>query len=233
MLIEVWSDVVCPWCYVGKRNLEAALAVFEHSAEVDVVWRSFELDPNAPTEREGGYADRLARKYGVSPEEAQAMIDRMTASAAAVGLTFRFDIARPGNSLDAHRLLHLGAARGLQGELKEHLLRATFTEGEAIGDRETLARLARDVGLVGEEVDEVLRSDRYASDVHDDEARAASLDIHAVPFFLVDGYFALGGAQPPRVLLRVLERAWSKGDDDPIDRPHTVGLCDEDDVCAT
>lgn len=232
MRVEVWSDVVCPWCYVGKRNLEAALAVFEHAGAVEVTWRSFELDPSAPRERRGTYVEGLARKYRVSREEAQAMIDRMTAAAAAVGVDFRFDIARPGNTFDAHRLLHLAGERGLQGELKERLLRATFSEGQPIGDAATLRRLAIDAGLDADEVDEVLASDRFAAEVRADESRAAAIDVHGVPFFLVDGRLAIGGAQPPRVLLRVLERAWA-------DRPVAQGAltseaapaCD-DEACA-
>ena len=117
--IEVWSDVVCPWCYIGKRNFEAALASFAHRDEVDVVWRSFELDPAAPAERPGSYVSRLASKYRVSADEAQAMVDRITAAARNVGLTMRFDIARPGNTFDAHRLIHLAAERGVQSAVKD------------------------------------------------------------------------------------------------------------------
>lgn len=231
MKVEVWSDVVCPWCYVGKRNLEAALAVFEHADDVEVLWRAFELDQNAPREREGRYVDRLARKYGVDRDAAQAMIDRMVSAAAAVGLDFRFDIARPGNTADAHRLLHLASEWGFQGALKERLLRATFTEGEPIGDRATLARLAGDVGLDPAEVEGVLDSDRFLPDVRADQARAVSLDVHGVPFFLVDGRFAIGGAQPPRILLRVLENAWASRDEAVLDPATAAPLCD-DDVCA-
>ena len=145
--VEIWSDVVCPWCYIGKRNLEAALEGFRHRDELDVVWRSFELDPSAPRLRQGAYADRLARKYGVGAAEARTMVDRMTATAAQAGLVFRFDIARPGNTFDAHRLIHLGGERGIQDAVKERLLAATFTEGEPIGERDTLLRLGAEAGL--------------------------------------------------------------------------------------
>jgi len=206
--VEVWSDVVCPWCYIGKRHLEAALADFAHADEVEVVWRSFELDPQAPATREGDYAGRLAAKYRTGRDQAQAMIDRMTATAAAAGLDFRFDRARPGNTFDAHRLLHLAAARGAQGDLKERLLRATFTEGDPISDRDTLVRLAVDVGLDAEKVGAVLTGDAYAAEVRADERRAAELDITAVPTFVIDNGAPLPGAQPPHVLRRVLDRAW-------------------------
>ncbi len=208
--MEVWSDVVCPWCYIGKRNLEEALAGFEHADEVEVVWRSFELDPGAPARREGSYVERLARKYRTAVDQAQAMIDRMTASAAAVGLDFRFDIAEPGSTFDAHRLLHLAAERGVQGELKERLLRATFTEGEPIGEHDTLVRLAADVGLDAAEVRAVLTSDAHADAVRAEEAEAATLDITGVPFFVVDRTYGISGAHPPEALRRILTKAWAR-----------------------
>ena len=142
MRVEIWSDVACPWCYVGKRRLEQALAGFPHRDEVEVVWRSFELEPGAPAERTEGQAAHLAGKYHLSPERAQEMLDSMTATAAQDGLDFAFDRMRGGNTFDAHRVIHLAAERGLQGEVKERLLRAAFTEGEPVGDFEALVRLA-------------------------------------------------------------------------------------------
>jgi predicted DsbA family dithiol-disulfide isomerase len=211
MKVEIWSDVVCPWCYVGKRQFEAALAQFEHADAVEVTWRSFELDRTAsrsPAEQ-GQYAQRLAKKYGSSLEQAQGMIDNMTAVAASVGLDFRFDLARPGNTFDAHRLLHLALARGLQDPLKERLDRATFSEGLRVSDHDELTALAVEVGLDEAEVREVLAGDRYTTDVLADEERAAELDITGVPFFVVDGRFGISGAQTPDRLLRALDRAWS------------------------
>ena len=209
MKVEIWSDVACPWCYVGKRNFEAALAGFAHRDEVEVVWRSFELDPKAPATRSGDYAGRLARKYGVPVPEAQAMIDRMTAVAAGVGLTFRFDVARPGNTFDAHRLIHLAAARGIQDAVKERLLRAAFTEGEPVGEREALVRLAAEAGLDADEARSVLESEAYADEVRADERQAAAYGISGVPFFVVDETYGISGAQPPDVLRNLLERAWA------------------------
>ena len=210
MKVEIWSDVVCPWCYIGKRRLESALARFEHSAEVEVVWRAFELDPAAPPERTGTYADRLAHKYGTGLDEAQQMIDRMTAVASSVDLAFRFDIARPGATFDAHRLLHLAAERGVQDALKERLLAATFCEGEPIGQRATLVRLAEQAGIDADEARAVLESDAYATEVRDDESEAASIGVSGVPFFVIDRTYAVSGAQPPDVLLEVLDRVWSE-----------------------
>ena len=208
MRVEIWSDVVCPWCYIGKRNFEAALEQFEHRDEVDVVWRAFELDPRAPTVREGDYASRLARKYGIPVGEARAKLAHMTSAAADVGLDFRFDRVQPGNTFDAHRLIHLGAARGIQDAVKERLLLATFTEGEPIGERTTLLRLAVDTGLDEVEAAAVLDGDAYADDVREDEVQAAAMDISAVPFFVVERTYGIPGAQPPEVLLRVLRKAW-------------------------
>ena len=210
MRVEIWSDVVCPWCYVGKRRFEAAMAAFAQRDEVEVVWRSFELDPSAPTEREGDYPTRLARKYGVDVVQAQAMIDRMVDAGAGDGLALRFDRSRPGNTFDAHRLLHLAAQHGVQDAVKERFLAATFTEGEPIGDRPTLVRLAAEAGLDAEAASETLASDAFADAVRADEREASRLGISGVPFFVVDGRYGVSGAQSPDVLLDVLERAWQE-----------------------
>ena len=214
--VEIWSDVVCPWCYVGKRRFEAALARFEHGDDVEVVWRAFELDPSAPATRDGDYVERLASKYRVGVAEAQAMIDRMVAAGAAEGLDLRFDRARPANTFAAHRLLHLAIGRGVQDTLNERLLAATFTEGAAIGDVDVLAGLAVEAGLDADEVRAVLDGDAYSAEVRADERRAAALGITAVPFFVVDGTYGVPGAQPPDVLLAVLEQAWDEA------RPLTI-----------
>jgi predicted DsbA family dithiol-disulfide isomerase len=208
--VEIWSDIACPWCYIGKRRFEAALAEFEHAGEVEVTWRSFELDPSAPREHEGDRVDRLARKYGTTREQAHAMHEHMTGVAAGEGLEFRFDIARSGNTFDAHRLVHLGAAHRIQGEMKERLFRAYLSEGEVIGDPAVLERLAIDVGLPADEVRDLLAGDRYAAEVREDEQLAASLAITAVPFFVVDRAIAASGAQPPDLLRELLTRAWAQ-----------------------
>ena len=208
MRVEIWSDVVCPWCYVGKRRFEQALAGFAHRDEVEVIWRSFELDPTAPTERTEGQAAHLASKYHLTPERAQEMLDSMTATAAQDGLDFAFDRMRGGNTFDAHRVIHLAAERGLQGAVKERLLRATFTEGEPIGDHEALVRLAAEAGLDADEVREVLQGSRFADDVRADEQDAQRLGITGVPFFVVDRRYGVSGAQPAEVLREVLEKAW-------------------------
>ena len=213
MKVEIWSDVACPWCYVGKRRFEAALSQFPHRNAVEVEWKSFELDPGAEPApvAAGEYADRLARKYGTSREGAQGMLDQMTGVAAVEGLDFHFETAQAVNTFDAHRVLHLAAARGVQDALKERLLREYFTEGEQVSDVAVLVRLATEAGLDPEEVGEVLASDRYADAVRRDEAEAASLGITGVPFFVVDRKYGVSGAQPTELFAEVLERAWVEG----------------------
>jgi predicted DsbA family dithiol-disulfide isomerase len=208
VLVEIWSDVVCPWCYIGKRRFEAALNLFEHGDEVEVRWRAYELDPKAPAEREGPYAERLARKYRVPVEEGQVMIDRMTAAAAGDGLDFHFERSRPGNTFDAHRLLHLAHTEGVQDALKERFFAATFVEGEAIGNRETLVRLATEVGLDAHKVRQVLEDGTFAEEVREEEALGHELGISGVPFFVIDGRYGLSGAQPPHHLAKALATAW-------------------------
>ncbi len=210
MDVEIWSDVACPWCYIGKRRFEAALAEFEHRDEVRITWRSFELDPDAPHEREGERAERLAHKYGMSVEQARAAEQQLTGVAAAEGLDFRFDIARSGSTFDAHRLVHLADTRGLQDAMKERLLRGYFTEGELMSDHDTLVRLAVEVGLDEREVRELLAGDRYAQEVRDDERTADQFGISAVPTFVLDRKLAASGAQPPDAFLDLLRQGWAK-----------------------
>lgn len=210
--VDVWSDIACPWCYVGKRHLEQALQRFPHRDDVEIVWRAFELDPSAPRVRDESqrYVERLARKYGMQPPQAQVMLDRMVDTAAKDGLELRFDHIRPGNTFDAHRLLHLARERGVQGALEERLLRAYLTEGDAIGDRDVLATLAREAGIDERAARDVLVGDRYAAEVRRDEAVARELGINGVPFFVIGGRLGIPGAQPADVLLGALERAWSE-----------------------
>src|SRR5689334_9097341 len=172
MKIEIWSDVVCPWCYVGKRHLEQALSTFPHADDVEIEWKAYELDPGAPAVRPGSYMDRLASKYGIPVGEARARMARIISVGAEAGIDFRFDHARPGNTFDAHRLLHLASSVGLQDELKERLFAATFTEGQPIGDRDSLLKLAVDVGIAEADARRVLDTDEYADAVRADEAEA-------------------------------------------------------------
>jgi predicted DsbA family dithiol-disulfide isomerase len=208
MKIEVWSDVICPWCYIGKRRLEMALAKFPHWENVQVIWRSFELDPDSPRQLPGTLEEMLAQKYGVSPQEAAAMNARVTEVAKEVGLEYRLADAHPGNTFDAHRLLHFAASRQLDDSAAERLMHAYFSESLAVGDHAALARLAPEFGITENEALTMLKSDTYAKDVRADEDRAANFGITAVPFFLIDENVAVSGAQPVEVFASALQKAW-------------------------
>jgi predicted DsbA family dithiol-disulfide isomerase len=208
VLVEIWSDVVCPWCYIGKRRFETALARFEHADEVDVVWRSFELDPDAP--RDGttvDLVDHLARKYGTDAAGATRMLERVTQQAEGEGLEYHLDRAKRGSSFDAHRLIHAAAAQGKQGEMKERLLRAYFTEAIAIADRDELRRLAAEVGVDASALDD---EQAFVDEVVDDIREAQQLQITGVPFFAVDRRYGIAGAQDSESILEVLRRAWAE-----------------------
>jgi predicted DsbA family dithiol-disulfide isomerase len=207
--VEIFSDVVCPWCYLGKRRFDAALAQFEHRDDVEVRYRSFELDPQAPRERDVDLATHLSQKYGMSREEALERHAELAALGAADGIEFRFERARPGNTFDAHRLLQLAATHSLQPQLKERLMRAYHTEGEPIGDPATLARLAVQSGLGAEEVEEVLAGERFREEVRADERTASMLGIGGVPFFVADRTLAVSGAQRREVFAELLAQGWS------------------------
>lgn len=209
MLLEVWSDVACPFCYIGKRHLESALAAFPHADEVDVRWRSFQLAPDAPRDVEGSQVEHLARKYGKTLDEARAMQASVVRMAADAGLEMDVDAIRMTNTFDAHRLLQHAATVGRQDEMKERLMRAYFIEGEHVGDHATLTRLATEAGLDAAEVETVLGGDAHADDVRRDIETAMGFGLQGVPAFVLERRFGLTGAQPPEVILQGLEKAWS------------------------
>lgn len=210
MRIDLWSDLVCPWCAIGKAHLDEALAAFEHAGEVDVVWRSFELDPGAPAVREGSYGAQLASRYGTSPQGGNAMVGRISAAAERAGVQARFDLVRPANTFDAHRLLHLAKEHGAQDRLAARLTQACLAEGELLSDPTTLQRLAQDVDLEAGPVADALASGAYGDHVRADEAEAARREITAIPTFLLDGRHVVPGAQSPESMLAALRRAWSR-----------------------
>jgi predicted DsbA family dithiol-disulfide isomerase len=233
--VEIWSDVVCPWCYVGKRRFEAALARFPHRDDVQVTWRSFELDPQAPALRTGSPVERLAEKYGMSLEQAAAGNLRLTGLAAQEGLDVHLDETQSGNTFDAHRLLHLAAERGVQDAVKERLFRAYFTEREPVGDRETLVRLVAEAGLDADEARAVLEGNTYAADVRADEQLAAGFGISGVPFFVLDRRYGVSGAQSADVLLQALQQAWADAHPIQVLTPVGGGVADAactDESCA-
>lgn len=209
MQIEIWSDIACPWCYVGKRRLDAALAGFEHRDAVEIVWRSFELDPSAPARHTRPTAELLAQKYRLTPARAQEMLDSMTQTGIPEGITFRFDKNVQGNTFDAHRLLHFAATVGMREVMVERLFAAYFTEGEVLGEHAVLTRLAGEAGLDAEAVAAMLASDAFADAVRADERRAQQFGISGVPFYAIDATYGISGAQPAEVLASALQQAWS------------------------
>lgn len=231
MRIEIWSDVVCPWCFVGKRRLERALESFEHADAVEVVWRSFQLDPSAPQHGHELTTPVLARKYGRSEDEMRDMQQQLVDLAAEEGLAFRLFETLHTSTRDAHRLLHLAHAEGgptLQSALKEALLSAYFEDAADVGDHEVLRREALSLGLDPERVEEVLGSDTYADAVAADIDAAQDLGVNGVPFFVVDRRYAVSGAQPTEVFSRLLERAW----DDAHPQVEMVGGGAQGDACG-
>jgi predicted DsbA family dithiol-disulfide isomerase len=228
MKIDIFSDVVCPWCAIGKRRFEAALEQFDHRDEVMVQWRAFELDPSAPAVTEGGAAAHLAEKYHMTLEQAVASQERLSELAAVEGLEFHLDTAKRGNTFDAHRLLHYAYEVGLQDALKERLFTAYFTEGAQIGDRDSLVALGEEVGLDSTKSAEVLASGRYAEEVRADERDARQLGINGVPFFVVDGQYGISGAQSAEVILQVLDEAWAKAHPLLVVAGAGDGVCDGD-----
>jgi len=210
MKVDIWSDVVCPFCYIGKRRLEEALGSFAHRDDVEVVWHSFQLDPAAPAIAEGRTVEKLATKYGMTLEQAVAAQESLAANAATVGLQFNWQETKSGNTFDAHRLIHFAATQGRADAMKERLLRAFFTEGEQVGDRDVLVRLAAEVGLDAGEVQAVLSSGRHGDDVQADIAQAQAYGIRGVPFFVLDEKYGISGAQPTSVFSQALEQAWAE-----------------------
>jgi predicted DsbA family dithiol-disulfide isomerase len=233
MKVEIWSDVVCPWCYIGKRRFESALAQFPHRDAVEVVWRSFQLSPDAPKHSDETLTQMLAHKYGVSEQQAAAINRRVSGEAAKEGLEYHLDRARPANTFDAHRLIHLAAIHGLQDAAKERLMHAYFMEGAPIGDAQTLVRLVAEVGVPEDETQAVQAGNEYADSVRADEQRARLFGVRGVPFFAFDETYGVSGAQPSEIFAQVLERAWA--DTHPLtlvggDAGQDAAVCD--DSCA-
>ncbi len=206
MKVEVWSDYVCPFCYIGKRRMEEAINQLDFKSEIEVEFKSFELDPNAPKSYEGNINEIIAKKYGIPVSQAKASNDQIVAQAKAMGLNYDFDNMKPTNTFDAHRLVHYASAQGKQGKLSERLLRAYFTEGKDLSSYDVLASLAKEVGLESNDVIHVLESDQFKDVVRQDESDAKKLNISGVPYFLINGKYAISGAQPTDVFLKSLKQ---------------------------
>lgn len=234
MKIDIWSDIVCPFCYLGKRRLEAALAGFAHADEVEVTWHSFELDRGAAPVSDTPLVDLVAAKYGTTRDQAVAQHRSMAQAASELGLEFNWESARYGNTFDAHRVVHLADEHGLADAAHERLMRAYFTDGLAVGDREVLVRLAAEIGLEGDAVREMLESDDYGNHVRSDEATAKMLGVESVPFFVFDRKYGVSGAQPSEAFLDVLNTTWAERS--PLTMLTPAGATDADactdDSCA-
>jgi predicted DsbA family dithiol-disulfide isomerase len=210
MKIEIWSDVACPWCYIGKRRFETALAAFPHRDSVEVTWRSYQLDPTVPDHYEGTELDYLCSRKGMAPDQVSGMFAHVAAQAKGEGLNYRFDDVVVANSFTAHRLIHLAAAHGKQDTAKERLLSDHFEHGKDIGNEDYLTSLGLDLGIDAGEVAELFVTDKYAADVRKDFEDARALGINGVPFFVIDRKFGLSGAQPADTFTAALEQAWQE-----------------------
>ncbi len=196
MNIEVWSDVACPFCYIGKRHLEKAIEQLGMQKEVSITWKSFQLDPSAALTTDKSIYELLATKYGRDIQWAKEMNQNIIKTAAEVGLAYDIDGIKPTNSFDSHRLIHLAKSEGKQDEMKEALLAAYFVEGKHTGDKKTLAEIAASVGLNAKRVEEVLNSNEFEEAVHADIAQAQQYGISGVPFFVINKKYGISGAQP-------------------------------------
>ncbi|MBT2730276.1 DsbA family oxidoreductase [Bacillus sp. ISL-75] len=230
MKIEVWSDYVCPFCYIGKRRLEVALDQFPHRDQVEVEFKSFELDPNSPKNIGQNIHEVLAKKYGMSVEKAKEANQGVGQQAATVGLKFNFDEMKPTNTFDAHRLAKFAKTQGKEAAVSEMLLHAYFTESKHIGDIETLADLAEAAGLNRQEVLQVLNDkEAYATDVRQDESLAQQYGVRGVPYFVINQKYAISGAQPTETFMGALQKVWEEESPAPV----LQDLSTEDDVsCA-
>lgn len=220
MRIEVWTDVVCPFCYIGKRELQTALAGFEHSDEVDVVWRAFELDPDAPAEGQDT-TGLLMDKYQMSSAQVAAQNEQLAARAAEVGLTYNWRQSKSANTLDAHRLVKLADSEGLAEQATERLMQAYFTDGMVVSDHDVLVRIGTEVGLATDRVRDLLDGVEFAEEVHTDQSQASQYGIQGVPFFLIDGQWAVSGAHPAELFQQALDQVW-----DETHRPQFITLGD-------
>ena len=209
--IQIWSDIMCPFCYIGKRRLESALNQFGHQDAIEIEWKSFQLDPSFVASEDDNLADHLAEKYRKDREWALESLESMTQNAANSGLEFHFEKAVMANSLNAHRLLHLAKKQQLGNQLKELLFKAYLTDGDDINNLETLRKLGLQVGLDSSEVDQVLNSNAYAEEVQEDILMAQKIGVQGVPFFVFDNKYAVSGAQHVDTFVKTLDKVWEEG----------------------
>ncbi len=211
--IDIWSDIACPWCYIGKRNLEKgleAVAGDDDAPQVNITFHSFELSPDTPVDFDGDEVDFLAGHKGMPRDQVEQMLANVTGVAEKAGLQYRFDLLQHTNTVKAHELLHFAKAEGVQHEMEERLMSAYFTEGKHVGRIDDLVELAGEVGLNPDDTREALVSGRHLSDVRQDQAQAQAYGIQGVPFFVIDGQYGISGAQPPAAFENVLRDLWAK-----------------------
>ncbi|MDF2455062.1 MAG: oxidoreductase [Cytophagaceae bacterium] len=230
MKVDIWSDIRCPFCYIGKRRFEEALSRFEHKDHIEVTWHSFELDPAMKTQPDKNPLEYLAEIKGQTLQWSEQMHEQLTGTAAAAGLTFNFEKCVVANSFDAHRLIQFAKTKDLGDQAKERLLKAYFTEGANIADHPTLLQLGIDTGLEKEEVEHVLQVGAFTEEVRSDEATAQRLGIRGVPFFVVDQQYGISGAQMPDTFLEALEHAWKEKEK--IDAVSQVTPTENSDSCG-
>jgi len=209
--VQIWSDVMCPFCYIGKRKIEEALTQFENKDSVIIEWRSFQLDPNFVATPNETIVDHLAEKYRRDTDWAQGMVDNVTENAKQSGLEFHFEKAILANSLNAHRLMHLAKKHKQSNQVKELLFKAHFTEGKNVNDWNVLKEIGLEVGIEISEIEQLINSNEYTKEVLQDQQEAQSLGITGVPFFVFDNKYAVSGAQPTEAFLKTLEKAWEEG----------------------
>lgn len=227
MKVEIWSDVMCPFCYIGKRKFEKALNEFEGKENIEIVWKSFQLDPTTVTDPSLSTIDHLAEKKGWSKEQAMETTAHVSNIAKQVGLDFHFEKAVVANSFDAHRLSHLAKKHGKQNELEEKLFSAYFTEGKNTADHDTLSQIAVEIGLDKNEVNDLLKSELYADKVEEDIDQAQQIGVRGVPFFVLDRKYAVSGAQEPDAFFQALTRAYGEHQkENPLQQINAEGSAD-------
>ena len=229
MKIDIWSDIRCPFCYIGKRKLEAGLAQFEHKDKVELVWHSFELDPSMQTQPHKNVYDHLAEIKGQTRQWSEQMHNQVTQTAKQVGLRFNFDKSVIANSFDAHRLIQLAKTKGLGDAAEEKLFKAYFTDGKNIADHDTLVQLGLEIGLDKTGIEQMLASESFAAEVKNDEATAQSIGIRGVPFFVFNEQYSISGAQPAEAFLQTLQTSWQE-----FEKKNTVDtvISSEDNTCS-
>ena len=230
MKVEIWSDVMCPFCYIGKRKFENALAQFPHKDKIEVVWKSFQLDPTTVTDPSLNTIDNLAEKKGWSKQQAQETTAHVTNIAKQVGLEFNFDKAVVANSFDAHRLSHLAKKYGKQNELEEKLFQAYFTDGKNTADHSTLLQIGKESGIDEREITDILNNTTYSNEVEQDIIEAQHIGVRGVPFFVLDRKYAVSGAQESDTFLGALTKAYEEhanGVIEPIASGSSCGCGDE------